>query len=56
MRFAGAVERFVQFVFDPDVYCLCWLAIKTQFTRKKAVLAMGEKQKARAARAVNSPQ
>lgn len=36
MQFAGMIKRFLQFLFDPDVYCLAWLSIRNQFKKSHA--------------------
>lgn len=53
MRILLWMKRAIQFVFDPDVYCLALLAIRHHMRSRSHELAITKEEKKRA-KAVNS--
>ena len=52
MHVLRGLKRLLQFVVDPDMYCLLWLAIRNHFKGKKQVAptpasTVGQKERAK---------
>jgi hypothetical protein len=49
LRILTGVKRFLQFVFDPDTYCLLWLALRNYLAQRAHTAPAAAASKKRAA-------
>jgi hypothetical protein len=48
------MKRAIQLVFDPEIYCLAWLAVRNQLRRPRSQDLASDQNKKKRAKAVNS--
>jgi hypothetical protein len=48
------IKRAIQFVFDPEVYCLAWIALRNQLRSQRSPALASTEDKKKRAKAVHS--
>lgn len=53
MHLLSGLKRFLQFVLDPDTYCLLWLALRNQLKKPSVSVSASADPPKKRAKAVN---